>query len=117
MIPKFRKAPPYKEKQDNEPVFVEKAPVAGRTFKAYEEKYSGVFEYSVYGFAKGLKVNVTELTTLVRVTQNTPDIQDDNTWSGDRTFAIHVNQESFIYSTYDYGDLETIDDDDGDRMI
>lgn len=38
-------------------------------FKEYEEKYSGVFEYSVYGFAKGIKgKNITETTTLVRVT-------------------------------------------------
>ena len=48
------------------------------------------------------------------MTINPPNIQRDYQVAGDRTLAIFVSKTSYMFSTYDYGNLEINDDDDSD---
>lgn len=80
----------------------------------FADKYSGVFEYSTSGWLKFEKsFKIRNLHSIVRLTQNPPDIQRDFQIPGDRTLAVFLNPTSYVFSTYDYGDLETSEDDVG----
>jgi hypothetical protein len=54
------------------------------------------------------------LHSLARLTINPPTIQRDFQVAGDRTLAMFVSKTAYVYSTYDYGNLEISDDDAAD---
>jgi hypothetical protein len=45
------------------------------------------------------------------LTINAPEFQKDKHNAGDRTLAAFMNKDEYIFSTYDYGNLDTNDDD------
>ena len=48
---------------------------------------------------------------IFRLTINDPSIQKDKSLAGDRTLACFLFKDAFTFSTYDYGDLDSNDDD------
>lgn len=40
------------------------------------------------------------------MTINQPEFQKDNSIAGDRALAVHVNQQDYVFSTYNYGDID-----------
>jgi hypothetical protein len=48
------------------------------------------------------------MMTLFRLTINKPGIQKDKEVLGDRTLAAYVNQKAYIFSTYNYANIDDI---------
>lgn len=87
----------------------EKAPIKGE----YKE-YQGVLEYAVSGWLQGKKSVDDATKSIFRLTINAPDFMKDKHNAGDRTLAAFGAKDAFIFSTYDYGNLDTNDDDQND---
>lgn len=51
--------------------------------------------------------------SIFRLTINAPEIQKDFQIPGDRTLATFMSQDAFVYSTYNYGDLDKFDQEQG----
>lgn len=80
---------------------------------AQTDKFAGVLEYAVSGWVR-TKGAREQTSTVFRLTINAPTLLKDNANAGDRALAGFVNKDSYIYSTYDYGNLDTNDDDKND---
>jgi hypothetical protein len=48
------------------------------------------------------------MMTLFRLTINKPEIQKNTEVLGDRTLAAYVDQKAYIFSTYNYGNIDDI---------
>ncbi|CAD8140693.1 unnamed protein product [Paramecium octaurelia] len=83
--------------------------------KTFYDQYQGVLEYAVSGWLQAKKGSSEEtVKSIFRLTINAPGYQKDATNAGDRTLAGFQTKDSFILSTYDYGNLDTNDDDQND---